>query len=348
MTKVSGAGARARLLTTVSAATLALLLAGTPAEAGGAGTDSYWVFELSGGVPFGDEQPWTQLASGGGDGIEIGRHGPPTAPTRYVGPDFTIGGTVGVVMPMTRLFSGAGPDWGVGVFARLNRSNRGAADATGGGYYYGSLFNILGGAFPTFYTFGQVKQQETHAIVDFEARRDVGLGLGEDVEFTAIIGLRFAVIDADTDTSFVFLPYPTGYTLNESRRSLFVGLGPRLGGALTVNLGDGFSFGADAAGTILLGHRSVKVDAVGGLFSTTDSSSRFDAIPMLEASASLNYDLGTSGATLSGGVKFMAAFGMNDQRAGFGLAGGPAPGERNGNRYMISPFVRLTVPIGGN
>lgn len=327
-------GARARLMTSASAATLALMLAGTPAMAQGAGDDarSYWVLELSGGIPFGDKAIWSTGAGEMGGPLDIR-------------PDFTVGGTVGVMMPMARLFEGAGPEWSAGVFARLTRSNRADERSTYSyGYYPGDAIAAMISGYVQ-----KGRHQETHGFVDFEARRDVGLGLGENVSFEAIMGLRFGVFNAETDLTasyFSLLGHAHG-------RSFFVGLGPRLGGALTVEFGDGFSFGADASAAILLGHRrsqttSSSIAAMASVLSFRRSG--FDAVPMLEGSLALNYDLGSSGTMLSGGLNFSAIFGAHDKRGVFaGLPGGPfGLGGRNLDRYSIGPFVRLTMPFGGN
>ena len=322
--------ARARLMATVSAAVLVGLLAGAPAAAQEPDAASYWVLELEGGVPLGDRQLVSELVPPGLLTISGSR------------PDFTIGGRIGVVTPMAALFADAGAGWDAGIFARFSRSNNASARGflVPGTYYYFPYYGAVSSSL-----------QETRAMIDFEARRDVGLGLPEDVDLTVIAGLRFAFFDSDTNTSFnlLYLYTPTPYySFNERRRSRFVGLGPTLGAEMRVDLGDGFALGFDARASVLFGRRTVKTE-FGGLFGpivTRFERSRFDVVPMVGGSAAISYDLGTSGATLSAGLRATAAFGIHNQRAlPSGLTG--IPGTGNVDRFTVTPFVRLTLPFGG-
>jgi len=323
---------RTHLLRTVSAAALMLLITQTPpAKADAQKSPFQIILELYGGVPSGDKQIWSDPC--------------PCSPLT-IKPDFHAGGVVGVVGSMSHFLPGSHPGWGFGMFARFGTSNNASEGRVT--YYH---YNVLGGNYPSYYTAGRARHRETHAIVDFEARRDVGLGGDDSTRITLKAGVRFAHFRADTNTQFTFLPSPY-YTLRERRRSRFFGAGPRIGAEVTLPLAYGFTLDLAASGSVLFGQQSTSVNAVGGLggISAVDRRRFAKTVALLDGEAAVSYVFPTSMAKISIGTKVDAWLNVHDTRTkdyipGFPLD--PVFGKRNASRFWVSPFVRVTVPIGG-
>jgi len=319
---------REYLLRTVSAAALSIALMQTPiAKADGHKSPTQMIIELYGGFPAGDKQVWAEVF--------------PVPATPSIQPNFIGGAVFGFITPADRLWSHAGPEWNVGVFARFGLTDQNSKSGLATFY-----FNVLGGGFPTFYTSGSVSHSERHAMVDFEARRDVGLGSGS-TPVTVKAGLRFGYFSADTNTRFVYLPIPA-YTLAERRQSMFVGAGPRIGAEVSVPISDSVSLDLAAGASLLFGRKQMKVAATGALFGLTATTTRrsFAVVPMLEGQAALSFDLPNTSARISAGAKVDAWFGVHDTRNTVSITGGSF-GKKRANRFWVSPFVRVTVPLGG-
>lgn len=313
-----GGRVRDRLLCSASAFAIAMgLTAGGEAARA---EEAQLILEIDGGWVFGPEQPWArQLPSG-----EILR----------VGPGEIYSGTVGLITPIP-----ASP-WNAGMFARFARTG-----AESQSRYDPLLYNVIGGYRPTYYTSGSVEHQEEHVIVDFEARRDVGLGsaLGTKSIFSA--GLRFGYFSAATDTRFL---YPGGYILDEERDDIFVGFGPHVGIDTSTPLAGGFALDLSASASVLIGPRVTSAFAVGEAPFVTGGSSdlAFVTVPMLEGRVGFSYTPSSQLYRISLGVEASAWFGIFDQRTTIDICCDP-PGDDNADRFLLRPYARLTVPLGG-
>jgi hypothetical protein len=294
---------RTRLLRTVSAAALMLLITQTPpAKADAQKSPFQIILELYGGVPSGDRQVWSDPC--------------PCGPLT-IKPNFHAGGVVGVVGSMSHFLPGSHAGWGFGMFARFGTSNNASEGRVT--YYH---YNVLGGNYPSYYTAGRARHRETHAIVDFEARRDVGLGGDGSTRMTLKAGVRFAHF------------------------------GPRIGAEVALPLAYGFTLDLAASASVLFGQQSTSVNAVGGLagISAVDRRRFAKTVALLDGEAAVSYVFPTSMAKVSIGTKVDAWLNVHDTRTkdyipGFPLD--PVFGKRNASRFWVSPFVRVTVPIGG-
>ncbi|MEM8876877.1 MAG: Lpg1974 family pore-forming outer membrane protein [Pseudomonadota bacterium] len=316
--------ARDRLLCSTSALAVVLCLAADvePVRA----EDAQFIFEIDGGWVFGDDQPWARRA--------------PSAEILDIGPEEIFGGTVGLIAPIP-----ASP-WEVGVFARFGRTGEESQSR-----YDPFLFNVIGGYYPTAYVNGSVEHQEDHLIVDFEARRDVGLGSEIGTKSVLSAGLRFGYFSADTKTQFLYpppIPIFPAFVFEENREDVFVGVGPHVGIETSTPLTGGLSFDLAASASVLFGPRVTSVIASGSLpfVAAGFSEYEFDAVPMLEGRIGLSYVPQTQRYRLSAGVDASAWFDVFNQLTTVDILGSP-PGDENADRFLLRPYVRLTVPLGG-
>ncbi|MEX3010087.1 Lpg1974 family pore-forming outer membrane protein [Hoeflea sp. TYP-13] len=302
-----------------------MFLAQMPADANAGDGQTKLILELNGGAIWGDSQPWAVVAPSY----------TPYGDLQKIRPDYYLGGLIGVIAPMNKITPEFGSEWDVGFFARL-----GISDEQSEGGLASYFYNILGGNYPTYYTAGSATHRETHAIVDFEARRDVGLGSQNGGKTTLKAGLRFGYFNAETDTQFVYLPSPS-FTLTDTRRSRFIGAGPRIGLESVIPVAPNVTFDLAGAGALLFGIKDTSVTTAGALggISGSSSSNVFDVVPMLEASAALSFRSDSMPGILSVGVRTEAWFGAYNQTTAI-------TGDDDANRYIISPFARLTMPIG--
>jgi hypothetical protein len=286
--------------------------------------EAQFIFEIDGGWVFGDEQPWARRI--------------PSAEILTIGPDEILGGTIGFVAPI--------PDssWDAGVFARFGRTGKESQSR-----FDPLLFNVIGGYVPTYYISGSVEHEENHLIVDFEARRDVGLGseIGTDTVLSA--GLRFGYFSADTNTQFYFpgFFFP-GYILEEKREDVFVGAGPHVGIETSTPLAGGLTFDLAASASVLFGPRVTSVSAISiPPFNTAGFSDHgFDAVPMLEGRIGFSYVPQSQSFRFSAGVEASAWFDVFNQLTTVDILGAP-PGDDNADRFILRPYARLAVPLGG-
>ncbi len=326
---------RTVFLQTVSAAALAVVLSHNPDPARADELSGELIFEFHGGFLSGNEQPWAQ---------RFGPGGFPDFHTERIAPDTSLGGTVGYRAPATQVFHEAGHAWDIGVFARFGVSNTETEGGVASPY-----FNIIGGYYPTFYTAGKSRHQEEHLIVDFEARRDVGLGGDLPISTKFMAGFRFAYFNADTETKFVYLPTPVPYTLRDNRESQFIGAGPRVGFDSNIPISGNLSIDLSGSAALLFGRRNTSNNTVGGNFfiSTSFVRESFKVVPTLEGSAAFRFQMPGTSASLSIGVRTDAWFDVYDQRTSFNTFTPANIGRRDADRISISPFARLTVPLGG-
>ncbi len=316
---------RNRLLMTISAAALVAMMPQHSARADE--RPSWMVFEVNYDRLGGDSQVWAQNLFP----IE----------NLTIRPDDGLSGTVGFVTPLQD------SNVDVGMFARFGVSETNRANTAPPS----SVYNVLGGATYTSYARGKVKHSEHHVIVDFEARRDVGFGSGNNgVTVTAKGGLRFGYFEANTDTTF---STPGSYQASENRKNRLLGLGPRLGIDAVAPLSDSVQVDFSAAGSLLLGDQHIRVTSSQTLGApivgqSTDELHTFRIVPMLEASAAVGFEpSGPGGTTISLGIRGEAWFGAFDQRTLFNPAAGAGSlGTSAANRYSVGPFIRVKVPLG--
>lgn len=325
--KCARAGVLRRLNTkffkTASAIAIATMLADVPSVARAEDNQTQLIIEGYGGGVYGDSQPW----------VIVTPFSNPPGEFRKIKPKTAYGGMIGVITPAENVAPNSSLGWDIGVFARYGMSNKQSESDTG---FY--LYNIMGTYF-SYYTDGTVTQQEEHAIVDFEARRDVGLGSATGAQTTLKAGARFAYFNAGTNTVFTSSYYPS-YTVSENRTSKFIGAGPRIGFDSFLPVSTNVTLDLTGAGSLLFGVKNTSLRTIGTNFGEGATTSRFGVVPTLEASAALTYSPTSSPAKFSVGVRAESWFGVFDQRTAL-------TNKKNANRYSISPFLRMTTPIGG-
>jgi hypothetical protein len=180
--------------------------------------------------------------------------------------------------------------------------------------------------------------EESHAIVDLEIGRDVGLGSMGGGDATARIhgGVRFAHFDGDQSGSYSSF---YGSSSNSSEHT-FSGIGPRVGIDANIPFADNVSADLRASGAVLFGTR--KVEGTYSGFYSAGSFSRRDSgvvVPNVEASAAVSYLFGEH-AKLSVGYRVDQYWNVLD------MNGSPGGGSRESDRTIHGPFLRVT--IGGS
>ena len=315
-----------RLLHSASITAIVTCLAFTPVSAQVPDRQGKFIVEFSGSVHSGDEQPWNQF-------------GPNSFNT--IGPGPGLNGLIGYIGPINRFLPSADNGWNIGVFARFGSSNK----QTEAGYGY-PYFNILGGNFPTPYSVGKATHREEHLIVDFEARKDVGLGSLTNSQTIVKGGIRFAHFQADTNTTFYS---PPTYVLTEKRRFEFTGIGPKFGIEHEQPISPFVSFDISGSAAFLYGRRSTNVTTVGCACGINNSTSieRSDWVSMLEGRLGFTFSSPNSPTRLSIGVEANAWLGLYDQRAVWSVGGAAIPGKEHADRFSFGPYVRLTTLLGG-
>ncbi len=284
------------------------------------------ILELNGGAVFGDSQNWAFVV-------------PPAPSNRTIRPDTIYGGTVGFILPSGNLSDTGLSGWDVGVFARFgisNEENRGGTLPFP--FYY---YNVMGGTVPSGYYTGFAKHQERHLMVDFDARRDVGLGTGANSQAIFSAGVRFAYFNAETETLF---QCGCGPSLTETRQAEFIGVGPRMGIESNIPLSKNVAFSWSAGGSVLFGRRNTNYISVGPV-GNSSARGEFDFVPTLDARAAFTFKRPGTPAIFSVGVEANAWFGVYDQLNPFNVPG-IGQGEENANRFSVSPFISLAIPLG--
>ncbi|MCP4183842.1 MAG: hypothetical protein GY761_11070 [Hyphomicrobiales bacterium] len=323
---------KVRLLYSASAIAIVTCLTFAPVSAQVTDNRGKFIVEFSGSVYSGDEQPWNQVLSG---------NQADTTSFNTIGPAPGLNGMIGYIGPINRFLPSVDNDWNIGVFARFGSSNKQTEAGYASNYYY----NILGGNYSTFYSVGNATHREEHLIVDFEARRDVGLGSRNEAQTTLIAGVRFAHFDADTDATFDLLGT---YALTQKRRFEFTGVGPKFGIEHEQQLNPYVSFDVSGSAAILYGRRSTDVTTLGDVSGMSNNirNERSDWVPMLEGRLGFTFSSPNSPTRLSIGVEANAWFDLYDQRAAVTTNGAAIPGNENADRYSYGPYVRLTTLLG--
>jgi len=313
-----------RFFKTASAVAIGTMLANLPSVARAEDNQTQLIFELNGGGVYGDSQPWVDVVN-----FIVG-----DVTTKTIRPDTVWGGGLGFITPASNVLSNFNPDWGIGVFARFGITNKEADSAAATAAT--TLYNIMGYYF-TSYLDAKATHREEHVIVDFEARRDVGLGSESGAKSTVKVGARFAYFNAATNTEFV--TYGSPFRLTENRTSKFIGAGPRIGFESVVPVAPNVTFDFSGAGSLLFGVKNTSLRSIGFFFGEGTTTSRFHVVPTFDASAALTFSPVSSRAQFSVGVRAEAWLGVFDQRT-------DVTNNRNADRYQVTPFVRFMTPIG--
>ena len=326
---IAKASLRTKLLTTVSAAALALMVSGTtpPAKAGPMGHRSAWL-SLEGDLFWlnGDKQIWAEVA----DIVNEVASG-----TRDVKPGGGWSGRAGAGIPIM-------PGLSIAAYARFGVTRKGkdkdAVIPSSSLYFY----NVLGGDNPTFYHNGSVEHKEKHTIIDFEVRKDVGLGMG--IAVTAKGGVRYASFDSETRTEFF---YAADTILHEKRNAGFHGIGPRLGLDVRVPVNGPWVVDLSGSGSVLWGRKKRSSFAAGEYVGPGGVNvSSHDSVWNLEGSAAVSY-VGKN-VELSLGVRAEQWWGVFDQTRLFAFDNGIGAfqnytGKDDADRLHWGPFVKLTL-----
>ncbi|MCR9136540.1 MAG: Lpg1974 family pore-forming outer membrane protein [Alphaproteobacteria bacterium] len=205
--------------------------------------------------------------------------------------------------------------------------------------FFSTLFNIIDPYYYTNYDSARATHREEHYIVDFEARRDVGLGSGSGAKTSVKAGARFAYFNAATNTHFYSFFAPS-YYVNENRTSKFVGAGPRIGFDTMLPVSTNVSLDVSGAASVLFGVKNTSVRAFNFFGASAATASKFHVVPTFEASAALTFSPESSRAKFSVGVRAEAWLGVFNQSTAVTT-------NSNANRYQVTPFLRMTTPIGG-
>lgn len=311
---------------TASAIVIGTLLADLPAVARAEDGQTQFILEGYGGGVYGDSQPWVEMLN-----LFSGFS------TSAIRPNTVWGGGIGFITPASNLSPGFKPEWGIGVFARFGMTNKESDSkyAT----YFSTLYNILDPNYYGQFDSGQVTHREEHYIVDFEARRDVGLGSASGAKTTVKVGARFAYFNADTNSNFYRYYTPFIY-VTENRTSKFVGAGPRVGFDTMLPVSTNVSLDVSGAASLLFGVKNTGFRAFTFFDASSATTSKFHIVPTFEASAAFTFRPQSSRAKFSVGVRAEAWLGVFDQSTA-------VTNNKNANRYQVTPFVRMTTPIGG-
>ncbi len=316
------ASLRRRALTGVSAVALAIMIGQGPVLADERERPSWLMLEFGYDIYAGDVQDWTEGLGNRRLDVE---------------PDDGLQGAVGLVTPL------GDTDYDIGIFARFGGSFE-EKDSTAA-----TVYNILGGGAQFgFNTDSSVEHNEHRIIVDFEARRDIGLGDGIDV--TAKAGVRFAYFEAETDTVLNYVGFIVSQA-TEERESRFVGAGPRLGFDAVVPLTGAMQFDFSGEGSVLFGNSKRRTEAIFSVFpvnNAIDKDTDFRVVPTVGGTAALSFTPeGLGGMKFTVGFRAEAFFNVYDQRVKFDRLGGNGFGEKNAHRFQFGPFARVSIPLDG-
>jgi hypothetical protein len=196
--------------------------------------------------------------------------------------------------------------------------------------------------------YGKGRQHETHLMVDFQAGRDVGLGMfGKGSSSILAAGVRFVHFTSTTTADFsTYAKYRSGYVSGTRHRRinrLTTGAGPMVSWKTNVPLSSGFAFRFGASGALLVTNQIAKFSDVftagrfdEGLDSPTVSGRRSSTrlVPEPAAYAALAFTPRGSALSIAVGYRVDAYFGVLD--GGFDTA-------HRVDRVLAGPFVDLSV-----
>ncbi len=283
------------------------------------------IVDMNGGWVFGDSQPWVEVLHFPSGQSTVGT----------IRPNTTWGGGVGFITPANRISPDLNSGWDVGVFARFGLTNKESGVETETASTV--LQNLMGTDYDPF-TDGAATHREEHYFVDFEARRNVGSESMAGARTTLKAGARFAYFNANTNTDFYTFFAP--FFATENRTSKFVGSGPRIGFDTELPVSSNVTFDLSGAGSMLFGVKNTSLRTVAFFFDEGVTTSKFHIVPAFEASAALTFRPPSSRAKFSVGVRAEAWLGVYNQTTRLTT-------NDNADRYQVTPFLRLTTPVGG-
>jgi hypothetical protein len=255
-------------------------------------------------------------------------------------------------------------DWIYSASVRYGRAQRGPkrfhdqtykthAVGYAGGKYYLTTYAFLNAT---------AQSRSTHAIVDFNAGRDVGLGSFHGGISTMHFGIRMAQLNERAEaslTAFSTAPakYSSGKVVHKADALMtrsYTGIGPAVSwdGAtpLVGSLNDGFSFDWGANASLLFGRQKVRIalhtqdaryygagaNMVISHLSSTPLRNRTVVVPNLGGFAGLSWRLPNGKVSLGYRADFF--FGAID--------GGLSTSEKE-TRAFYGPFASVAIGIGG-
>jgi len=340
-------GLRGRLLTTASMAALLLV----SIETGAALAEDNFLTS--------SDHPtfWIEL---GGEADRIGGGLDPYIPPFTQQPGSITGGNSGPIIQKAPIFSYGGEgklsfeqegtDW---VFSAAVRYGRALSHALLHSQTPGYRYPPVG----KFYDAG-ASTNENHMVLDFQAGRDVGLGMfGKHAHAVVSVGLRYAQFSARSSgfissakTIYDHLIYKERSHIDRSS----VVIGPSIAWDAVVPIigkpDDGLSLDWGANAAILFGRQktNISIQSIQGHFAGTDVPPAYTTstlpsarkktvtIPNVGGFAGLSYHL--SAAKVSLGYRADMYFGAID-------AGSMA--RRSGNQSFYGPFLNVGIGIGG-
>jgi hypothetical protein len=255
-----------------------------------------------------------------------------------------------------------GSDWIFGASLRYGRAQRGPK------HFHDQTYKTRNAGYGkyalTTYAFLNAKEQSrsTHAIVDFNVGRDVGLGSFHDGRSTIHFGVRMAQLNERAEaslTAFSTAPakYSSGKIVHKADALMarsYTGFGPAVswdGAApLIGSLDDGLSFDWGANASVLFGKQKARIalhtqdaryygagaNTVLSHLTSAPVRDRTVAVPNLGGFAGLSWRLPNSEISLGYRADFF--FGAVD--------GGLSTSEKE-TRGFYGPFAKISVGLGG-
>lgn len=255
-----------------------------------------------------------------------------------------------------------GSDWIYGASVRYGRAQRGPKHVHDQTY---KTVQASGGKYAlTTYAFLNAKEESrsTHAIIDFNIGRDVGLGSSHDGRSTIHFGVRMAQLSERAEASlsaFSTAPakYSTGKIVHKADALMarsYTGFGPAVSwdGATPIggSLEDGFSLDWGANASLLFGRQKARIslhtqDARyngGGAYTvlshltSAPSRDRTVVVPNLGGFAGLSWHVPGGKVSLGYRADFF-----------FGAIDGGLDASQKDTRSFYGPFASVSIGFGG-
>lgn len=257
-----------------------------------------------------------------------------------------------------------GSDWIYGASVRYGRAQRGPKHAHDQTYKTHAVGYAGGKYYLTTYAFLNATEQSrsTHAIVDFNVGRDVGLGSFHNGKATVNFGVRVAQLNERAEallTAFSTAPakYSSGKIVHKADALMarsYTGIGPAVSwdGAtpLVGSLDDGFSLDWGANASVLFGRQKARLslhtrDARyngGGAYTvlsqltSAPSRDRTVIVPNLGGFTGLSWRLPSGKVSLGYRADFF-----------FGAIDGGLSASQKETRGFYGPFASVSIGLGG-
>lgn len=274
-----------------------------------------------------------------------------------------------------------GSDWTFSASILYGRANRDKS------YHAQKTYAITGTLVPIFPTFSKqgyllsdlrAQHSESHAILDFKAGRDVGLGVfGRHGESTFDLGVRFAQFNSKSNISLRSVPqalapkyitfvqkslpltYQRSYFATQSASRSFRGIGPTVSwDASSVVAGDGdaaaltFDWGVNAA--LLFGRQKAKVHhhTTETLHSAAMTQNPIETLYTRRPPDSIrsrSVIVPNAGGFAGFSMRFPNARVSMGYRADFffGAMDGGVDTRKTYDRNFFGPFAKISIGLGG-